>query len=132
MQAASAHRAMILFTLSISVLSGFGVEILLKKDVKNNILRVGYLDDKNLYSKKLEAKNINWISGVPSLPIVCLARIRYRQPLQRVKIKNEKGKIITYFAKPQFAPARGQSVVFYKNGVMLGGGVIEKISSLYF
>ena len=37
MQAASAHRAMILFTLSISVLSGFGVEMLLKKDVKNII-----------------------------------------------------------------------------------------------
>lgn len=105
---------------------------IIKKDVKKNILYVGHLDDKKLYSKKIEAGEVNWISGAPKLPLSCLVRIRYRQPLQKAKISVAAKKITVSFTKPQFAPARGQSVVFYKNGLMLGGGVIEKISSLYF
>lgn len=56
------------------------------------------------------------------------ARIRYRFPPEKamLKIKTKKtGEI--YFKKPQRAITPGQSVVFYKNKKVLGGGVIKQV-----
>ena len=71
------------------------------------------------------------------MPLKCLARIRYRQPLQKARIMNyESGiknktiihnsKFIIQFKEPQRAVTPGQSAVFYnKRGEMLGGGIID-------
>ena len=58
----------------------------------------------------------------------CEARIRYRAPLAKCTVfldigRLGSGKVI--FDKPQRAIAPGQSVVFYKDSQLLGGGVIE-------
>jgi len=56
----------------------------------------------------------------------CEARIRYRQPLQKCELDMEcptAGKVV--FDEPQRAITPGQSVVFYKDGELLGGGVID-------
>ncbi|MDP2638827.1 MAG: tRNA 2-thiouridine(34) synthase MnmA [Candidatus Azambacteria bacterium] len=104
------------------------------KDIDTNTLWVAEGESEKLFSKEAIVKNISWISppvGGPKLPLKCLARIRYRQPLQScriVKIKNQKSnlKIIgMVFDNPQRAITPGQSAVFYtKKGIMLGGGVI--------
>ena len=99
---------------------------IVKKDIRKNILYAGYSGDSRLYRKLLYVNRLNWIDNKPKFPFYCLARIRYRQPLQTVLVSKERGKTRLSFAKPQFAPAKGQSVVFYRNGTMLGGGVISR------
>lgn len=99
------------------------------KDVKSNTLVVAKGGtDPILYRKELIAEKINWISGeITVAPMTCLARIRYRQPLQKAtihKLSTTSYQIV--FDVPQRAISSGQSVVFYaENGEMLGGGVIK-------
>jgi tRNA-specific 2-thiouridylase len=98
------------------------------KDTQKNILYVSEGDQEDLYKKELTAQNINWISGsAPKKSFQALARIRYRQPLQKcevVLIKKNYCHVI--FNELQRAVTPGQFIVFYlKSGEMLGGGVIK-------
>jgi tRNA-specific 2-thiouridylase len=100
------------------------------KDLKKNILYVVQGDsDDWLYSTALFAKDVNWISSkkpIGSFP--CTAKFRYRQPDQDVQVTlYEDGTADVIFAKPQKAVTPGQSVVFYKNEICLGGGIIDQI-----
>ncbi len=96
------------------------------KDIDANTLWVAEGESQKLFSKELIAKDINWISGsAPKLPLKCLARIRYRQPLQDCTINSSTHQLKVLFSIPQRAITPGQSAVFYnKNGTMLGGGII--------
>ena len=113
------------------------------KNFKTNTLMVaeGPYDEK-LFSDELVATNINWISGrPPKLPFSCLARIRYRQPLQKCTVvpkaespagsearqgrrKLKAAPLNVTFNEAQRAVTPGQSVVFYQGEEMLGGGII--------
>ena len=95
----------------------------LKKDIKKNILIVTE-NKKDLESKELMVKDMNWISGkVPKLPLKVMAKVRYRTCLSCAKIiKDAKYKVV--FDKPQRAITSGQSIVFYKGKELLGGGII--------
>lgn len=96
-----------------------------KKDAKNNVLIVTEKNDPSLYKKEIFAGNLNWINP-RCLTSGVKARIRYRQPLQNCEIYDiSKNRIKVIFSKPVLAPAPGQSIVFYKNQEMLGGGIIE-------
>jgi len=105
------------------------------KDIDSNTLTVAEgSEDISLFKSELDARDVNWISGkMPSFPLRCQARIRYRQPLQpcrveKLETRNSKIEIIRiFFDQPQRAITPGQSVVFYDdNGeLMLGGGVID-------
>lgn len=96
------------------------------KDIQNNTLTVAEGPfDEQLFSQEIEATNVNWISGVePAFPLQCEARIRYRQPLQKCAVTKQGDALRVAFHEPQRAVTEGQSVVFYANEEMLGGGVI--------
>ena len=108
-------------------IGGIGPFYAVKMDYKKNILIVtDKFDDKILYKKELEAKNINWISGTkPKLPFKCKARIRYLHPIQSCIIFKEKNRYKVKFLKSQRAVTPGQSIVFYKRNELLGGGIIK-------
>ena len=98
----------------------------LDKHLKKNLLIVTK-NENDLFKKELLVKNINWISGKePKLPLKVKAKIRYRhQPALSTITKELKAK--TYkvvFKKPQRAITPGQSVVFYRDKELLGGGII--------
>jgi tRNA-specific 2-thiouridylase len=109
-----------------------------KKDFKKNVLIVTK-NKKDLYQKKLIAQNVNWVSPQqflqdatgqvgkePKLPLEIEAKIRYRHKAVSATIYNiQNTKYYIRFNKPQRAIASGQSVVFYKNDELLGGGVIH-------
>lgn len=105
-----------------------------KKDIKNNRLMVVHERDKKLlFSDKLTAKSLNWISGrALKFPIEVTAKIRYQHKGARAVIEADKRgskrgttqNIVVKFKKPQLAVTSGQSVVFYKGRELLGGGVI--------
>lgn len=112
-----------------------------RKDVKNNVLYVAPRDHPALYKKALPLTQVHWVGTAPPLPLRCSSRIRYRQPLQRCTLsipRRASGKNISSslrtprspndleitFDKPQWAPAAGQSAVFYARGEILGGSLI--------
>lgn len=107
----------------------------IKKDIKKNILFVGYENDSELLKKEIEVENVNWIDGQkPKLPLKCEVRLRHRQPLQQchceakgnAKRSLRRGNLIVKFSNPQKAVTPGQFAVLYSKGVCLGGGTIKK------
>ncbi len=83
-----------------------------------------------LFHRRLRAVEPHWIAGAPpSAPLACQAKIRYRQPDQPCILeKSDERGVEVCFAKPQRAITPGQSVVFYRDDVCLGGGVIDAAS----
>ncbi len=78
-----------------------------------------------LFKKELVAINLNWFEK-PTAPHKCSARIRYRQESQPCTIsKIEKNRVEVIFDKEQRAVTPGQSIVFYNEDKMIGGGIIE-------
>lgn len=95
-------------------------------DKKNNALIVG--KNEEVFSKGLWAENINWIS-IQNLEkdMNVEAQIRYNSSSVKAKIypsqKDEMIKVV--FAEKQRAITPGQSVVFYQDDLVVGGGVIN-------
>ncbi len=91
---------------------------------KNEII-VG--TEKDLYSKELSAKNMNYISGtIPKVGFECLAKIRYAAKPVKCKVyPQEGGSAKILFDEDQRAITPGQSVVLYDNDIILGGGIIS-------
>jgi tRNA-specific 2-thiouridylase len=97
----------------------------LKKDFKNNLLVITK-NPKDLLQKTLLATDINWISGItPKFPLRVRAQIRYRHKAELATITKKGDFLKIEFDKPQKAITPGQSVVFYKNNQVLGGGIIQ-------
>jgi len=101
------------------------------KNVKKNTLTVAHknIEDKDFKTKIIRVSNINWISSEKMPPhFVCFARFRYRQKLELCTMeKMSQGGVIVNFKKSQKRISNGQSIVFYKKGLCLGGGVIKAV-----
>ncbi|NLK22230.1 MAG: tRNA 2-thiouridine(34) synthase MnmA [Epulopiscium sp.] len=100
------------------------------KDLENNILYVVQGEKHpSLYSKGLIAVDMNWISKKnKSEEFDCMAKFRYRQPDQEVKVQLlDKNACKVTFKKAQKAITPGQAVVFYNDNECLGGGTIDKV-----
>jgi len=98
----------------------------IKLDKKTNQLIVG--DEKFLFSKELYAKDINLllIDEIQE-PMKVYAKIRYKAIEAEATIYPiENGKMKVEFKEPQRAITPGQSIVFYCDGYVLGGGKIEE------
>lgn len=101
----------------------------LKKDLGKNVLYVSQGECQELFSNGLYATDFNWIPEKPKeKEIECFAKFRYRQPDQAVKVTVlEDRKIKVDFKEKQRAITEGQFVVLYdKDGVCYGGGIIDK------
>ena len=101
----------------------------LKKDLEKNVLYVSQGECPELFSNGLYATDFNWIPEEPKeKEFECFAKFRYRQPDQAVKVTVlEDRKIKVDFKEKQRAITEGQFVVLYdKNGVCYGGGIIDK------
>jgi tRNA-specific 2-thiouridylase len=102
---------------------------------KNEVV-IGGIED--LYRKELIISDVHW-TNKPKLPLKCTAKIRYNMEDQACLVKlqatNSKSQInknsklknqnyVVSFSEPQRAITPGQSVVFYQNDQILGGGII--------
>ncbi len=120
------HRGLAFYT--IGQREGLGISLanplyVVKIDRKRNALIVG--EREAVFKRELEAAYVNWIGPEPTGSFFARASIRYRSPQSRVKVVPKgRSRVKVYFAQPQFAITPGQSVVFFKRGYVLGGGVI--------
>lgn len=99
----------------------------LKIDLENNRLIVG--TGEKIFESRYTVKDTNWFIDTESGRVMdCLAKIRYRHhPAEcTVKIGNDKRAEVE-FKKPQRAITPGQSSVFYRDDIMLGGGIIDTV-----
>ncbi len=98
------------------------------KDLEHNHLIVvqGH-DHPALFSERLTAIDLNWISGAsPHCQWVYGAKTRYRQKDAPCAVSHVDARSCTVeFTEPQWAVTPGQSVVIYESRVCLGGGIIE-------
>ena len=105
---------------------------IINRDMENNILYVG--EGKNfpgLYRKALKIDNseVHWIREDLRLKngesMDVMARIRYRQPLEKATLYQFENAFYIEFENPQSAIAEGQFAAWYKDEELLGSGVIS-------
>ena len=93
-------------------------------DPSNNQIRIG---KKGSFSKNnCEVSGVNWLVDNMSFPCDVQAQIRYNSPVIDATITQKDHQFSVEFGKPQIAVTPGQSIVFYQDDVVLGGGIIEK------
>ena len=100
----------------------------LRMDAFNNEVIVGPRE--SLAVNRLTAAFLNWIA-IANLqkPQRAKARLRSRQletPCQIFPLSENSVEV--RFDQPQYSAAPGQSIVFYQDDVVLGGGIIQKVS----
>lgn len=96
------------------------------KDVKKNELYLTSVNNEDyLYSDRAYITDINWIENIKEeKDIQC--KFRYRQEDNPVHIKKlDNNSAMLYYPQKIKAVTPGQQAVFYLNGQLLGGGVIE-------
>jgi len=102
-------------------------------DTVNNIVYVGQGDfHKGLYRKGLliNSKEIHWLRPDKIIEhnqqLEVMARIRYRQPLQKAIIYRKPEGLYMIFEKEQRGVTAGQFAVWYVDGELLGSGIISE------
>ncbi len=101
-------------------------------DVEENIIYTGQgKDHPGLYRRGLFVKKeeIHWVRTDLALKenekMEVMAKIRYRQPLQKAKLHCTFSGLYVIFENPQSAITEGQFVAWYNGSELLGSGVIS-------
>lgn len=105
------------------------------KNIKKNIVYVSQGDGEKLLSDALISRSFNFIPEFPQInEFDCLAKFRYRQKDQNVKVTINPDKSVNIiFKEKQRAVTTGQFVVLYKKSddgktdICLGGGTIDQV-----
>lgn len=100
-----------------------------KINTETREVTVGDRDDlfcNNVYATDVRLRDEEWLRELPDL----MARIRYKSPATEAKLIleddfAETGRIHLHFHKPVWGVTPGQSVVLYKDGLLVGGGLIK-------
>ncbi len=92
---------------------------------KNNTIKVGSRDD--AMGKNLKVKDLNWIY-IDSISAPMRAHVKIRSTMKEKPSTihpQRDNRVLIEFDDPQWAPASGQSAVFYNRDFVIGGGIIE-------
>jgi tRNA-specific 2-thiouridylase len=100
-----------------------------KKDVKNNVLYVASGDENEyLYSTRCIVRNLNFITYKPLEGSELMAKFRYRQTDNPVKIHFiDEDTLELIFLNPYKSITTGQAAVLYDGDICLGGGLIDEV-----
>ncbi len=118
------------FNYTIGQRKGLGIalgipQFVTKINAATNEVTLGTHDD--LYSTHVEAidariRDIDWLRESPDVQ----ARIRYKSPAVPARLAmGENGHIALDFEQPVWGVTPGQSLVVYKDGLVVGGGIIN-------
>jgi len=120
------HRGIAFYTIGqrhgLGLASGKPLYVI-RMDPASNRIVLGL--EEELYSQKLAAHKVNWISGkAPREPITAKAKIRYKSREAEATVCSRNDSVDVHFAQPQKAVTPGQAIVFYNVDEILGGGII--------
>ncbi len=96
---------------------------------KENRVIVG--EEDKIYSNKLIAENISWVTDIPEgnnqqIEVKAKVRYRHKEDDALITMKSDTDAEIE-FKNPQRAITPGQAVVLYKDDKVLGGGWINRV-----
>jgi len=94
------------------------------KSIDKDTNTVMISEKKNMFSSNCNVSQENWLIDTAKIPMQIEAQIRYNSKPVKCKILDKK-KLVVNFDEPQFAVTPGQSIVFYNDDILLGGGIIE-------
>ena len=80
----------------------------------------------SLYENICNMSRVNWLVKHMDFPCEVEAQIRYNSPVVPADIRKNDWDYEIRFHKPQIAVTPGQSIVFYHDDIVLGGGIIER------
>ncbi len=120
---------------------GGGPYYVAQKIPEENLIIVAKEDDPLLYTKKIEITEVNILEEkILNKEEIVEVRFRHRQPLVKAKViiprtnadrnLSLRKSAFIEFLEPQKMVAPGQSIVFYKDELVLGGGIILKRTPL--
>lgn len=121
------HKGIIYYT--VGQRKGLGIALgeprfVINKSFSDNTVVLG--DNQDLFFTKIHIRDINIMDDSFLSGGTVFAKIRYSQKEYEAKLETNGDSGVLTFAEPQRAPAPGQSAVFYKDGILLGGGIIVK------
>jgi tRNA-specific 2-thiouridylase len=98
-----------------------------KIDVRKNAIHIGAKQD--VYKTTFTAIDLNFILfDRLEQSMEVSAKVRYFSPLSRALVEPlGHSKVKVTFREPQWAITPGQSVVFYREDSVVGGGIIDKL-----
>lgn len=121
------HKGIIRYT--VGQRKGLGLALpapmyVFEKDMINN--RVILSDENMLFSNSLDANNLNFVPfDTIERPLRVKAKVRYSQKESYATVEQtDSDRIHVEFETPQRAICKGQSVVFYDDDYVIGGGTI--------
>ena len=97
----------------------------LLKEINPNTNTITVGEKMSLFKSKCKVNNLNWLINEPKFPYNILCQIRYNGQKSKAVIKKESNEFTVNFSEPQLAITPGQSIVFYSDDVLTGGGIIE-------
>lgn len=99
------------------------------KDVISNELFVSSGEDNSwLKSNRCIVSGVNWLTNKPMNDLECTAKFRYRQKDNDIILKCiDENTCECIYKQGITAVTPGQEAVFYKDNLVLGGGVIEQV-----
>ena len=95
-------------------------------DPKANRIVVG--ERREAYSREFQVAGLRWFIQAPHKKIAAKVRIRYNHKEAAAQVVPQGAGARVVFARPQFAVTPGQSAVFYGRDIVMGGGIIEKVT----
>ena len=90
---------------------------------KNEVYVTTNLNDEQLWKPQLRLGRLHWVDKSPADGIYSV-RVRHRAKLVPAKIIFNEDEAIVELENPERSVAAGQSVVVYKDDVVIGGGIV--------
>lgn len=94
------------------------------KDNYKNTLTVSHEKPSIKEGDNFTLTKVSFVNQKPKEDEIYEARARYRAPLSKIKIKKIKGDWVVEKIEGELVPTPGQSLVIYKDGMVIGGGII--------
>ncbi|MCK9443292.1 MAG: tRNA 2-thiouridine(34) synthase MnmA [Tissierellaceae bacterium] len=123
------HKGIVYYT--IGQRKGLGISLgkrvfVQKIDPEKNEIVLG--DEEGIFKNELYADQLN-IIAYDKLPeeLEITAKVRYSMKESKAVMKPYKEGVLVEFDEDQRAITRGQSIVFYKGEIVLGGGTIREV-----
>lgn len=130
-QVVGQHDGAIFYTIGqrqgLGVGGGMPYYVTAKDMNKNEVYVTTNLDDKRLWYKELELKDVHWINDVPAKGAKVQIRTRHRAPLVNGTLDiapSGKGTLDVALQDEIRAATPGQSAVIYQGDLVLGGGIL--------
>lgn len=96
----------------------------LRIDPLNNSIHVGRREE--AMSQRIHVRQMNWLLRPESSSFSASVKVRSMMEARNVSIQAGEDAADVVFDEPQWAPAPGQSAVFYDGDVVIGGGIISR------